>query len=77
MKRHAPQTLRAFRKAAGLTVSGVARKVGLHRSIISRIDRGERQPSIDTAAAIEEGLGLRRGALKFPKPRKADHGVAA
>jgi transcriptional regulator with XRE-family HTH domain len=74
MKRH---TLRTVRKARRLSVTELARRANLHKSIVSRIDRGERQPSIDTAEALELALGLVRGALKFPKPRKGTQGVAA
>jgi transcriptional regulator with XRE-family HTH domain len=77
-RRHQPpRTLKAVRLAMNLTQADVARKTRLHRSIISRLDRGTAQPSIDTAEAIERGLGLKPGTLKFPKPSDPNQGVAA
>ena len=46
------QTLRSLRAEKKLTLNQVARLVGTHSSNLSRIERGESLPSLETAKAL-------------------------
>ncbi len=50
--------LRAERGSAGVTVRGLARRVGVSPSLISQIERGRVMPSVGTLYAIATELGL-------------------
>ena len=50
--------IRALRKAAGLTQEQLGDAVGVTRSAISLIERGGGYPSIETADAIAQTLGI-------------------
>ena len=60
-----PITLREARELKGWTLEVLAEKSGLKASTLSRLERGETEPLWSTANAIEEALGLKRGALDF------------
>ncbi len=51
------EVLRAKRKEAGLSQEKLALDVGLERTFISMLERGERQPSLTTLLKIAPGLG--------------------
>lgn len=46
--------LRIFRKARGLSQAQVAKEVGVKKPMISRIERGERVPSMRLATRLSE-----------------------
>jgi len=50
--------LRALRMAAGLTQVELGARADMHKSDISRLERGERAPSLETMAALSEALDL-------------------
>ncbi|HYI44529.1 MAG TPA: helix-turn-helix transcriptional regulator [Actinomycetota bacterium] len=49
--------LLSIRKAAGLTQEQVADRSGLHVNYIGGLERGERNPTMVTLAALAAGLG--------------------
>lgn len=58
-------SLREARDRRGWSLDQVARRSGLHKSTVSRLERGETEPSLRTAEALEVALGLPRGGLLF------------
>lgn len=47
------------RKAKGLTQVGLAELTGVQQSEISRMERGEANPTLGTLSKVARGLGLR------------------
>lgn len=59
-------TLKQARDSRGWTMDVLAERSGVSKSIISRIETGQRtNPSINTVKALEEALHVRRGSLVF------------
>jgi transcriptional regulator with XRE-family HTH domain len=52
------RTLRAVRIARGMSLRETARRARIDPAHLSRVERGERQPSIDALARLAEALGL-------------------
>src|SRR5215471_10953057 len=50
--------IRDERRAAGITVRGLAARTGLSPSLISQVERGRATPSVATLWAIASELGL-------------------
>lgn len=72
-------TVRARRKARGLTLSAMTQRTGLSTAIISQVERGLANPSFSTLAQIAHGLDIPVGELfsqqavsRSPVVRKAD-----
>lgn len=55
--------LRALREIRGLSIHGLARLSGLSTPHLSRIESGDRQPSIGTLLTLAEALGVSAGDL--------------
>src|SRR5438876_6466125 len=55
--------IRNERRAAGITVRGLAARTGLSPSLISQVERGRATPSVATLWAIARELGLSVAAL--------------
>jgi len=51
-------TLLTARKRKGLTGEQLARLTGVDRSTISRLERGQTLPMLDTAKRLEKALGV-------------------
>ena len=51
------QTLRAYRRALGLTQRQLAVKLGMHRSTLGKVETGRERPSGAMGARMEELLG--------------------
>lgn len=58
--------IRARRKAMGMTAEGLARRVGCSRSLIVKIEAGEREKVIAKYVRIAKALGCRIDDL-FPE----------
>lgn len=52
------KTIARIRKNKGLSLENVASVAGIHRTTVGLIERGEREPTINTAAKIAGALGL-------------------
>jgi transcriptional regulator with XRE-family HTH domain len=50
--------LREKREALGLSMNGVAADAGLSHTMISRVERGLRQPTLDTVLRIAGAIGV-------------------
>lgn len=50
--------LRTLRKKAGLTQAELARRTGIHRPNIARVEAGRHTPSLDTLARIATAIGV-------------------
>jgi len=57
--------LRAIREEEGLTQAELAARAGMHKQIISELERGTRQPVWETACRLAKALG--RGLDDFWK----------
>jgi transcriptional regulator with XRE-family HTH domain len=57
------KALRRAREARGLSKRGLARKVGVTQSAVWQWEEGKTAPRPETAAALEQALGLQPGAL--------------
>ena len=49
--------LRRERTAAGLTQEALAEAADLHHTFVSRLERGDRAPSLETVLRLAEALG--------------------
>ncbi len=50
--------LKKFRQEKGMSQGDIARKLGIHRSYISGIERGVRNPTIKNVERIAVALGV-------------------
>ncbi len=58
-------SLRRWRHKSGLSLEEVADLTGLSPAMLSRLERGQRNPSLATKLAVARGLGVRIRTL-FP-----------
>jgi transcriptional regulator with XRE-family HTH domain len=52
-----PALLRQFREAAGISCNELARRAGISDGMISRMERGERTPTLETLRRLTAALG--------------------
>lgn len=52
------QRLRELRKQCGITQEAFADKCGFARSYMSRLERGDANPSLDAVQTLADGLGV-------------------
>ena len=50
--------VRELRRRRGLTLEGLAELSGVSRAMLSKVERGEKNPTLVVAAKIAEGLGV-------------------
>lgn len=55
--------LRRLREAAGLTQMELGNRCNMQNSVISRYERGLRDPQLEAVAALAAGLGVRAADL--------------
>jgi DNA-binding XRE family transcriptional regulator len=53
------QRLRALRLAAGLTQAELAKRTGIHRPNIARVEAGRHTPSLETLARLAAAIGVK------------------
>jgi transcriptional regulator with XRE-family HTH domain len=52
------QRLRELRQTAGLTQAELARRTGIHRPNIARVEAGRHTPSLETLARLAAAIGV-------------------
>lgn len=55
--------VQSLRREQGLTLDGLAERSGVSRAMISKLERGEKNPTLLVAAKVAEGLGVRLSQL--------------
>src|ERR687885_864920 len=50
--------VRGLRRERGLTLEELAQRSGVSRAMISKVERGEKNPTLVVAAKVAEGLGV-------------------
>lgn len=74
------ERVKAIRRESGLTLDGLAEKAGVSRAMLSKLERGEKNPTLVVAARVAEGLsvtltqlieiGERRSVTVTPRDRR-------
>lgn len=62
-RQHFGKTLAAERKKAGLSQEELGDRAGLHRTEVSLIERGLREPRLETLLKLARGLGMQPATL--------------
>jgi transcriptional regulator with XRE-family HTH domain len=62
--------VRELRRARGLTLDGLAELSGVSRAMISKLERGEKNPTLVVAARLAEGLGVTLSRLAGMEERR-------
>jgi transcriptional regulator with XRE-family HTH domain len=75
------ERVRGLRRRRGWTLEVLAERSGVSRAMISKLERGEKNPTLVVTAKVAEGLGVslthlvgieeRRGAVVVPRDRRA------
>lgn len=52
------ERVRTMRRGAGLTLDELAERAGVSRAMLSKVERGEKNPTLMVAARISGGLGV-------------------
>jgi transcriptional regulator with XRE-family HTH domain len=63
LRLHFATNLRREREALGLSQQALAHLAGLHRTYVGRVERGERNVSIDNIQRLAEALGVAAAEL--------------
>ncbi len=62
--------VRELRRAKGMTLNGLAEASGVSRAMISKVERGEKNPTLVVAAGISEGLRVTLSQLVGVEERR-------
>jgi transcriptional regulator with XRE-family HTH domain/quercetin dioxygenase-like cupin family protein len=71
------ERLREARQARGLSLRGLAERLGVSPSLISQVETGRARPSVSTLYAIASSLGISLDELLFPDARQLTRTAAA
>jgi XRE family transcriptional regulator, regulator of sulfur utilization len=52
------ETIRSYRKRAGLSQEKLAEKADLHHNYVGEIERGEKAATVDTLVKVAKALGV-------------------
>jgi|APIni6443716594_1056825.scaffolds.fasta_scaffold3803013_1 transcriptional regulator with XRE-family HTH domain len=58
MKIEIGKTIKDLRKSKGITATFVAEKIGVTSSVLSEIERGKSNPTIDKVVALSDFFGV-------------------
>ncbi len=75
VRRRVGVNLRKYRTAAGLSQEGLALECGLHRTYVSGVERGVRNPTVTVLEKIALPLGIQ--AWQLLGPLESEDGAAA
>ncbi len=62
--------IRGLRRERGLTLEELAGRSGVSRAMISKLERGEKNPTLVVAAKVAEGLGITLSQLMDTEERR-------
>ncbi|QYJ14506.1 HTH-type transcriptional regulator SutR [Rubrobacter xylanophilus DSM 9941] len=68
--RRVGERVRRLRRERGLTLEGLAGRSGVSRAMISKVERGEKVPTLVVAARLAEGLGVSLSELAGERERR-------
>ena len=66
------QRLRALREARGITLSALAKRAGIGKATLSRLETGVQNPTLETLYAVTGQLGVPLAAVLAPPPAESD-----
>ena len=69
VRRRVGTNLKAFRKERGLSQEELAHRCGLHRTYISGVERGIRNPTVVVLEKIAKGLEIATSRLLEAEPQ--------
>lgn len=72
IRRTVGRNLKRFRQAAGLSQEAFAFECGLHRTYVSGVERGVRNPTVVVLAKLAEPLGVSAWQLLVPEDGTPD-----
>src|SRR5215211_9461670 len=64
------ERVRMLRRERGLTLDLLAERSGVSRAMISKLERGEKNPTLVVAAKLAEGLGVTLSQLAGVEERR-------
>jgi transcriptional regulator with XRE-family HTH domain len=64
------ERVKELRREQGLTLEGLAERSGVSRAMISKIERGEKNPTLVVAARLAEGFGVTISRLAGVEERR-------
>jgi len=64
------ERVKELRRSRGLTLEGLAEISGVSRAMISKLERGEKNPTLVVAAKLAEGLGVTLSRLAGMEERR-------
>ncbi len=64
------ERVKELRREQGLTLEGLAERSGVSRAMISKIERGEKNPTLVVAARLAEGFGVTLSRLAGVEERR-------
>ena len=64
------ERVRELRRGRGLTLEELAERSGVSRAMISKVERGEKNPTLVVAAKLAEGLGVTLSQLAGMEERR-------
>lgn len=64
------ERVKELRRARGFTLEGLAELSGVSRAMISKLERGEKNPTLVVAARLAEGLGVTLSQLAGMEERR-------
>jgi transcriptional regulator with XRE-family HTH domain len=64
------ERVRALRRERGWTLESLAERSGVSRAMISKLERGEKNPTLVVAAKVAEGLGVSLSRLVGTEERR-------
>lgn len=67
IRRLVGRNLKRFREASGLSQEALAFECGLHRTYVSGVERGVRNPTVEVLAKLAEPLGIQPWQLLVPE----------
>lgn len=70
VRRRVGRNLAEFRKRAGLSQEGLADECGLHRTYVSGVERGVRNPTVIVLEKIALALGIATSRLLDERPNE-------